>query len=39
MVEKKQKELLANHMVVQVIEGDQLRYGSGNGNRANWNLK
>lgn len=39
MVEKKQEELLANHMVVQVIKGDQLSYDNGSGNRTNWNLK
>ena len=33
MVEKKQEELLAKHMVVKVIEGDQLSYGNGSGNK------
>lgn len=39
MVEKKQEELLANLVMVQVVEGDQLSYGNGSGNRAHRNLK
>lgn len=31
MVEKKQEEVLAKHIVVQVIEGDQLSWGNGSG--------